>query len=292
MKKTQYVTIFIAFVILCLLWAFGKTVPGKKTNPNDGLEHKEAQAGESILTSSLSIDSVISVAKAALPAHQSQRLGMLEKLTTTTANKEQNIHAFHQLSLFWRDTARAFLPYAWYTAEAARLENSEKNLNFAGHLLLNNVQDIADEQMKRWMALQAKDLFERSLIINPNNDSAKVGLGATYLFGGISNAPMQGITKIREVVNKDSTNVYAQMTLAMGSLMSGQTEKALERLETVNRLEPQNLQAILLLADIFEKQGNKTRSIEWYSKTLPLLKEHPEMKTEVEKRISSLKKQD
>src|SRR5690606_10402656 len=140
------------------------------------------------------------------------------------------------------------------------------NLNFAGHLFLNNVQHVENAEMAKWMALQAKDLFERSLKQNPGNDSAKVGLGATYLFGGISNAPMEGIAKIREVVTKDSTNVYAQMTLAMGSLMSGQTQKAEERLVIITRLDPQNLQALLLLADIYEKQGEKQKAVSYYQK--------------------------
>ena len=51
---------------------------------------------------------------------------------------------------------------------------------------------------------------------------SKVGLGACYLFGNISANPMEGIGKIREVVEKDSTNIYAQMILAKGSMMSGQ----------------------------------------------------------------------
>lgn len=50
--------------------------------------------------------------------------------------------------------------------------------------------------------MQAKDLFERSLTINPANDSAKIGLGACYLFGEISPTPMEGILKIREVAEK------------------------------------------------------------------------------------------
>ena len=96
----------------------------------------------------------------------------------------------------------------------------------------------------KWKALQAKDLFERSLKINPDNDSAKVGLGACYLFGNISANPMEGIAKIREVVEKDSTNIYAQMMLVKGSLISGQIDKAITRLQTVNRLHPENIEAI------------------------------------------------
>ncbi len=77
---------------------------------------------------------------------------------------------------------RFFPPYAWYEAEAARLENSEKTLTFAAHLFLENLQQEENPALAKWKALQAKDLFERSLKINPDNDSAKVGLGACLSF--------------------------------------------------------------------------------------------------------------
>jgi cytochrome c-type biogenesis protein CcmH/NrfG len=137
--------------------------------------------------------------------------------------------------------------------------------------------------------LQAKDLFERSLKINPANDSAKVGLGASYLFGGISATPMEGILKIREVAEKDSTNVYAQMMLGKGSLLSGQYDKAIGRFQTVCRLEPANLDAILLLAEVYERTGDKKNAVSWYQKSLPLVQQAA-VKKAIEQRITELKK--
>ncbi len=139
------------------------------------------------------------------------------------------------------------------------------------------------------MALQSKDLFERALKINPNNDSAKVSMGAAYIFGGISEAPMEGIAKVKEVTDKDSTNVYAQITLATASMMSGQIDKAATRLHTVLVVQPKNLQALLMLGDVAERQGNKEEAIKWYSQSLPLIT-RDDIKAELEKRIKELKK--
>ena len=193
------------------------------------------------------------------------------------------------MARFWKDSALVFEPYAWYTAEAARLENSEKNLTFAAQLFLENLQNDEIEQRRQWKALQAKELFERSLSINPDNDSAKVGLGASYLFGNISSNPMEGIAKIRQVVEKDSTNLYAQLTLVKGSLLSGQYDKAIVRLQTVIRLQPENIEAIFLLADLYERTGDKKNAIVWYQKSLRFIK-LPEAKKEIEKRIEELGK--
>jgi cytochrome c-type biogenesis protein CcmH/NrfG len=142
--------------------------------------------------------------------------------------------------------------------------------------------------VRQWKALQAKDLFERSLKINPGNDSAKVGLGACYLFGGISEMPMEGIAKIRQVVEKDSTNIYAQMTLVRGLLVSGQYDKAISRLQTVNRLKPNYPDALLVLAEVYEQTGDKANAKLYYEKCLPLV-QVPEVKKAIQERITGLK---
>jgi tetratricopeptide (TPR) repeat protein len=278
-KKPQLITIGIALLLTAGIFIFGRTVPKKKAiaatehGPNDGHDHSTAE-------STISIDTILNMAKKQLTTEQVVRINSLENSITRGDVKDQQLHVYHQLARFWADTAQIFEPYAWYNAEAARLENSEKNLTFAAQLFLDNLQTDEVEERRKWKALQAKDLFERSLKINPDNDSAKVGIGACYLFGNISAAPMEGILKIREVVEKDSTNLYAQMMLVKGSLLSGQFDKAITRLETINQIKPDNIEVLLLLADVYERMNDKKNAISWYQK----------LKTAIEKRIEELKK--
>ncbi|MBI3138129.1 MAG: tetratricopeptide repeat protein [Sphingobacteriales bacterium] len=231
------------------------------------------------------------MAKKELKPAQLTWLNTLENSITRGDVKNQQLAVYHQLSHFWKDTARIFEPYAWYEAEAARLENSEKSLTFAARLFLDELQ--TDDFMKRrlWKALQAKDLFERSLKINPENDSAKVGLGACYLFGNISSTPMEGIQKIMEVVQKDSNNVFAQLTLAKGALLSGQFDKAIVRLEKVIQLQPGNMEGYLLMADLYERKQDYKNAVSWYRKSLPVIQQ-PEIRDAVSQRIEDLKKED
>jgi Flp pilus assembly protein TadD len=70
--------------------------------------------------------------------------------------------------------------------------------------------------------------------------------------------------------------------------MSGQLDKAVERFTTVNRLQPSNLQAILLLADTYERMNKKEEAVRWYQKALPFVN-NPEMIKEIDKRVSDLK---
>ena len=288
LKRPQYITILAGLVLTAGIYFFFRitpktsaAVPTGQHGPGDGHNH-DAES------SAVTIDTILILAKKQLNPDQVVRLNTLENSISRGNVNEQQLHVYHQLARFWADSAHIFEPYAWYMAEAARLENSEKNLTFAAQLFLNNLQNDETEQRRRWKALQAKDLFERSLIINPANDSAKIGLGACYLFGNFSDAPMQGIAKILEVVDRDSTNVYGQMTLAKGSLISGQYEKAVSRLETVNRLKPRDIDVLLLLADTNERLGRKPEAIAWYAQCLQAAKE-PELKNAIIKRVAELK---
>ncbi len=289
MKKPQWITVGVAVLLTTALYVLGRTVPTKKIIPTKNNQHSPDDGHDHGTESVISIDTILNLAKKKLSNEQVVRINTLEDSITRGDVKDQQLHVYHQLARFWSDSAGIFEPYAWYEAEAARLENSEKTLTFAARLFLDNLQNDDVPERRQWKALQAKDLFERSLRINPDNDSATVGLGACYLFGNISAAPMEGIARIRAVVEKDSTNVYAQLMLAKGSFLSGQYDKAISRLQTITRLQSNNIEAILLLADMYERTGDKANAVSWYRKSLSLIS-LPGMKKAIEKRIEELEK--
>ncbi|HVF98146.1 MAG TPA: hypothetical protein VM871_12525 [Flavisolibacter sp.] len=287
MNKPQWITLAFSTLLVVGLFtatqaSFFGTTKARKSQISAAAPHDNH----------LSIDSILFYAKKELPQTQVARLAFLENSIVRGDVAEQKLHLAHQLARYWVDSARAFTsmafyPYAHYTAEAARLENSEKSLSFAAHLFLAALGSEESSQLKHWEAEQAKELFEKTLKLNPLNDSAKVGLGATILYGGLD-APMKGIALIREVAEKTPDNAYAQLTLAEASLLSGQLDKAVERLQNVLRLQPAQLQAALLLADTYERMNKKEEAAIAYRKALPLVTV-PEMRKEVEKRIAQLK---
>jgi tetratricopeptide (TPR) repeat protein len=280
LKKAQVITIVTGLLLVTALYFFGRTKPLLTEKRLNAL----AKTADEI-----TIDSILFQAKEMLRPDQVNWLRTLEQSVTRGDVKNQQLNIYHQLAHFWKDSAQMFEPYAWYLAEGARLELSEKTLTFAAHLFLENLRSENNPRLKKWKALQARDLFERSLKINDKNDSSLVGLGACYIFGGISETPMEGIMKVRQVAERDSTNIFAQMVLGHGSVLSGQYDKAIDRFERVFRLDPQNLEALLMLAEVNERKGDKHSAIGWYNKALPLL-QNPELKSAVTLRIDELKK--
>jgi len=279
-NKAQWITLAIGVLIVAGLFLFGRTGPHKS---------EITKTVQPITPNELTTDSILFHVKETLNPAQIQWMNDLEQSVIRGDVKKQKLDVFHQLAHFWQDSARIFEPYAWYEAEAARLENSEKSLTFAAHLFLENLRNEENDRLKKWKALQAKDLFERSLRINDKNDSTIVGLGACYIFGNIADNPMEGILKVRQVVERDSTNIFAQLVLGHGSLISEQYDRAIDRFGKVLAIHPQNLEAILMMAEVYERKADKTNAIKWYSNALPLAP-NPNMKNALEKRIEELKK--
>jgi tetratricopeptide (TPR) repeat protein len=283
-KKPQWITIVVALILLAALFKFGRTVPTKR--PANTVQTETSE-------NAVSTDSILAQAKRKLSPDQITRLNSLEHLVVRGDVKNQQLKIYHQLAHFWADTGRVFEPYAWYEGQSARLENSEKSLTFAAHLFLQSLRSESDRGFQTWKATQAKDLFERSLKINPNNDSSIVGLGACYIFGNLTPTPMEGILRVRSVADRDSTNIFAQEVLGHGSMISGQYDRAIARFEAVYRLSKGDVnakvEACLMLAEAFERKNEKPSAISWYQKSLDLIN-NEQARQEVKQRIDELKK--
>ena len=277
MKKQQFIVVGSGVILFCLIYFFGRTIPPKNniTQP--------APEGANI-----DINTILSASKAQLSNQHQVYLSQLESSVVRGDTKNQQATIYRQLAAFWKDSAHLLLPYAYYTGQAAELENSEKSLTFAAHFFLESLRQQGDPGLKRWMGTEAKRLFEKALLLNPGNDSLKIGLGSCYLFGNISENPMEGIQMIRQVAEKDPTNMYAQFTLGMGAMISGQLDKAIERLSVVIRAQPENLEVMVMLAEAYEQKGDKVNAIKWYEASKKLI-ENPDINSEIDKRIRLLK---
>lgn len=287
MKKQQILLAAAGLVLVGSLYLFGNTTaPGKK-----------AQAGVQTQATTFNFDEFVSFSKKNLTPSQSSYIAGLENSVIRGAVKEQQIKVYHQLAHYWKDSLNQNIPYIGYLGKAARLENSEKSLTFAARNFFETSREIGEPALKGWMTEEAEALYNSALAINPANDSAKVGLGAVILFSG-THSPMEGIKMIREVAEKDSTNMYAQFMLGYGAVISQQWEKAIERFNKVVSHEPENAEVVLLLAEAYEQKGDKANARKWYLKAKELMlllakkrneKVPEEYNKALDERINSLK---
>ena len=280
MRKPQLILILSGLLLFSVLYFFTPRFTAKEVPSSNQTAENQVVTTESILNT----------AKLALSESQKIALLSIESQLTNAPNAKDSLKALKALSQFWADSAQKLAPYLYFTYSAALLENSEKSLTFAAQLLVDNLlTPDAPPALLPWIAGNAKVLLEKALVINPKNDSAKINLGACYLFGNLSDNPMQGITKIKEVVDKDSTNAYGQFILALGGKKSGQYDKAIERFLTVINIQPNQIEAMIHLAECYELTDQKALAIEWYTKVRNSVN-IPEAKEAISKRIKELKK--
>ncbi|TDW99508.1 tetratricopeptide repeat protein [Dinghuibacter silviterrae] len=257
MKKQQLLVVGLGFVVLIGFFFFGRTVPTQGDKP------AASATGDS---TKLDFPAMLAIAKQKITPTQLAYVTQLEHAVVRGDVLTQQIQAYRQLAAFWGDTAKIFVPYAEYTALAAKLENSKKSLTFAANLFFEDLQTVQEAPLRSWEADQAKDLYNKVLTLDPADDSAKVSLGSCYIFGG-SGSPqetMQGILKIREVAQRDTANTYAQYMLGLAGIVSGQTDKAIDRFQAVLRHDPDNLDVQMRLADLYEEKGDRESSRKAY----------------------------
>ncbi len=281
MKKQQLIVISLAFAALVLLFFFGNTIPPKKA------ETSQAPA-QTANPSKVEFTDLLVKAKQKISPAQNERLTALENSVIRGDVKEQKIKVYHQLANFWRDSAHLFEPYAYYSAEASKLENSEKTLTFAAQLFVDNLLTETDPAMQNWLASSAKDLLDKALQINPDNDSTKIGLGACFILGNIGGNPMEGILPVRQIVEKNPNNLYAQMVLGLGGKKSGQYDKAIERFSIIVQKQPKNIEAVFQLAECYDLKNDKANAIKWYSEAKKMIS-NEQIQKDIDKRINELK---
>ncbi len=279
MKKQQIILITGGIILLCAIYFFGNTVPPKKS---------AASTTAATADSTFDIDKILEATKSRLTPDQHTRVEQLENSIVRGDVKQQQVNVYNQLASFYRDTAHLLLPYAYYTGEAAKLENNEKSLTFAARFFLESARSQHDAGLKKWMAKESKQLFEKALVLNPGSDSLKVGLGSCSFYGAADN-PMEGIMMIREVVERDPSNMYAQYMLGVGSLMSGQLDRAIVRFNLVAEKQPDNVEVSIMLAEAYERKGDKPNAVKWYESVKAKVN-NPDIIQELNHRIQDLKK--
>ncbi|CAN5155478.1 hypothetical protein BH11BAC5_BH11BAC5_18590 [soil metagenome] len=266
------------------LFFFGKTVAKKEDVGVPG------QAATSIPL--FNWNSYLQAARQKLPVYQQNYLNNLENSVKRGDVKEQQIKLYNQLASFWKDSVHQTDFYIFYTAEAAKLVNSEKNLTFAARLTLKDLRNEEDNAKRGWKAEQAISLFEKAIELNPNNDSLQVELGSCYVFGkgmaGDAQSTMKGIQQLLQVAKKDSANMEAQLVLGIGGVISSQYDKAVDRLLNVVKTEPRNIEAISWLADAYAGKGDKTNALKWYEVSKRMIND-PAYTKAVDERIKMLK---
>ena len=287
MQKAHYITIAAAVALIALLYRFGNAVPPPKMPV---AETQRPSAGGTVAVGpgtvkSASFDSILTASRSRLPKAAADSVKTMENELAAIRDSSRMAVVFEKMAGVWKRNLAGNVA-ASYQAKAAKLENSEKKLTFAGQNFLQLMENENNPSVQVWEATQAVSCLEQSLKISPDNEETKLALAQGYIEG--TGEPMRGVQILLAIVKEKPNDVPANMLLGRMAIQSGQFDKAVGRFETVLKQEADNKEALYFLAQAYQGKGDKKKAIELLEKCKKLV-DDPGFSSEIEQQINSLK---
>lgn len=286
MRKSHYITIAVAVVLIAALFWGANTTPPKPEETTAAApanaEHTGPMAAEVPVASE---DSILEASFSNLPEHAAEEAKELRETAGLSSSTVKIAEAQRKLAQLLQQHKQIAGAAAYYT-KAAKLENSEKSLNFAARLNSDLLRRAESPSVRAWAAQQAIDAYKQSLELNPDNDTITMELAASYIDG--TSQPMNGIQLLLGITREEPDHIQANLMLGQLSIRSGQMDKAQERFEKVLSIEPENTEALYFLAEVHKSRGNKEKAIELLEECKRLVN-NPEFSKDIDNYIKSFK---
>jgi thioredoxin-like negative regulator of GroEL len=274
LKPVHFIAIFVALGLIAALYFGGNTLKPKENKPAPagpmagGGTPGEMQAGMMDLPEPANFDTLLANAKMKLSPAAQAEISRQENTITRGNVKEQKILALEALAKLWQNNKNRAVA-AYYFAESGKLENSQKKLNFAAHLLAEEMHEEKNPNYKQWMATVAISSLQQSIALNPS-DTTRIDLADIYING--TGETMKGIEQLLTIVRQDSTNIPANLILGRMAVESGQLDKAIARGETILRVDKNNIEAHLFLAEAYKRKGDIQRAKALFEEAKTIMK--------------------
>ena len=276
MRRNQLIVISACTAILIAIYVFGSTkkpVDKDTANPMGGHAAPQQQAAAPV--EALDIEAYVAELKNKADANTRQTIEGAEKT-----------QAYDILITTYKKMDKP-LAVAYYAVKQAEKANSAAQYVTVGDYNATLLQTAPDDKARRFLAGNMITCYKKAVDIDTNITENRIRLAGAYMEEGTQ--PMSGVLMLLDIVHKDSTNVDAQLMLGRFGLISGQIDKAIARFEKVLYLQPQNSEALFLLAEAYNDQGSKQKAIDLLERCKKTVKD-PATKKDIEKAIESIKK--
>ncbi|HMQ61475.1 MAG TPA: tetratricopeptide repeat protein [Flavilitoribacter sp.] len=250
MTRLQIGIIAASLALFCIL-AFGL-----ETRPRHlrDLDRQRSISGE---TTSAAV--LLKEARQKLPETAAAEVAVMEDNALASASDSEKAERFKELSARWYQLGFPAIS-GYYAQEVAEILNSGESWAIAGTTYAIGQQQADEEKVSEFCTSRAVQCFENAVSLDPDNPEYQLNLANVYVVKPPQDNPMKGILMLRELNNKYPDNVPVLNTLGRLALQTGQTDRAIERLEQALSLAPENNQTLCLLADAYQAAGQSDKS--------------------------------
>lgn len=276
MKKAHYLAIGIAVIIVALLYFFADVYQSKQSQTGKAGGMPTAQTDNNAAVSTFDMTAFLDKVNKNFSTDSIQ---LIKKLASSSSPQDlQSLIAIYHAK-------GESIAEAYYTQKLAAATNNAATYLRAASLFEITAQMTENQELGRFLADNAVASYAAANNISPS-DSTTLRLAVAYMNQGAN--PMQGVTLLRELVAKDSTNAEAQFMLGKFGIVSKQYDKAIIRFEKVLYLQPKNTEALFLAGMAYRETGNNAKAKEYLQKCIKLVT-NPALKAEIEGYLKEIK---
>ncbi len=250
MLKTRLILIAASAATIWLIFLLPKSVVENEA------EMKSAQSSSKSTEAHSEIDPVV----------QNLINQLKVKLSSELEKRNSAIFADSLAELYQKTTR--YDSAAWYAEQANMFFETPASLSKAAAAYFQAFSFAMDNQKRNGMAVKARAYFIKLLDRDPHNLDVKTKMALTYF--GTGEPPMQGVNLLREVLAEDPKFKPALYNMGMLAVQSGQYGKAINWLDQLLALSPDDVQAVLLLGVAYSNNGEKEKAREQFEKAKKL----------------------
>lgn len=241
MSRLQWTSIIIAITSVLILY-FGFDTKSKKEKENLRQVEKEGIT--------LDVQPLIERAKSTLSNEDLIEINGLES-GIELAGEFEKITGLKELSGKWYKLKQPHIA-GHYAEQVAEKENSGEAWSIAATTYVAGMGST-DQLISDWSLNKAITAFENAISIDPETTQHRVNLALLYAEKPPGDNPMKGVQMLLNLNEKDPDDVLVLNALARLAIKTGQWERAKDRLERADSIQPENITTTCMLADVYSE---------------------------------------
>ncbi len=250
MTRPHYILLVIGITLTGILFWGLPTVSHTK-------KQRDEQRG--LAAESVSIETVRKQAFGALDASLTGVLETLEAKVRETADPGEKSDLLKDLAGRWFKLDNPAMS-GYYAEQVAEIEKTAAAWSIAGTTYTICIQKTGDEKTRSYCSARARAVFESAISLEPDNVSHRINLAVALVEAPPQDNPMQGITMLLGLQEENPDNVSILYNLGRFAMRTGQTDRAIQRLEQAAALDPGSDVIACMLGDAYVQAGDEAKA--------------------------------
>ena len=252
LSRAQLLTIAVFTGLFLVLYLGCDT----KTTENKAVEKSRAQNLELI-----SVERIIQANKNKISTQAKSDLMVLEEKLEHVEEDSLKVSYLKSMASLWYAEGYPLIS-GHFAEKIANIENSESAWSIMGTTYAIAAKMNKDEFEKKHAVSKSRMALENALSLNSSNLDNTINLALSYVDVPDETNPMKGVLMLIELNKSHPNNPNVLFQLGRLALQTNQLDKAVERLTQVVEIDKNRTDAYCLLAEVFQKKGEKAKSEE------------------------------